>query len=247
MNLTNNTILITGGNAGIGQALAVALQKQGNKVIISGRNEATLKATVAAHPGMDYEVVDMQDAASIQSLAANVITKHPALNVLISNAGIMLAEDVLAGAGNLAVAENMIATNLTGPIRLNTALLPHLLSQPKATIITVSSGLAFVPLAMTPTYSATKAAIHSYSQSLRYQLRNTSVEVLELAPPGVATELMPGHKENPRSMPLDAYISEVMELLKTATDEILVERVKFLRNAESDGTYVDAFEMLNPA
>ena len=247
MNLTNNTILITGGNAGIGQALAIALHKAGNKVIISGRNEATLNATVTANPGMDYELVDMQDANSIQSLAANVIAKHPALNVLISNAGIMLVEDVLAGSGNLVDAEAMIVTNLLGPIRLNTALLPHLAKQKAATIITVSSGLAFVPLAITPTYSATKAAIHSYSQALRHQLRNTSVEVLELAPPGVATDLMPGHKENPHSMPLDAYISEVIELLKTANDEILVERVKFLRNAESTGNYANVFGMLNPA
>ena len=138
-------------------------------------------------------------------------------------------------------------TNLVGPIRLNTALLPHLLRQTKATIITVSSGLAFVPLAFTPTYSATKAAIHSYSQGLRHQLRNTSVEVLELAPPAVATDLMPGHKDNPRSMPLDAYISEVMELLNTAKDEILVERVKYLRNAERTGAYANVFGMLNPA
>jgi uncharacterized oxidoreductase len=247
MNLTENTILITGGNAGIGQGLAEALHRAGNQVIISGRNEATLKETVAANPGMAYEVADMQDASAIAEFAKKIVSKHPALNILVNNAGIMIGEDLLAGSSNLADAEAMIATNLLGPIRLTTALLPHLLNQPAATVMTVSSGLAFVPLAHTAAYSATKAAIHSYSQSLRYQLRNTSVEVLELAPPAVATDLMPGSRANPNAMPLDAYISEVMELLKTAKAEILVERVKPLRNAESSGTYEKVFGMLNPA
>ncbi len=247
MNITDNTILITGGSAGIGQALAIALHKAGNKVIISGRNETKLKETVAANPGMAYELADMQDASAVTGFAGRVVSKHPALNVLINNAGIMIGEDVLAGGGHLADAEAMIATNLLGPIRLTSALLPQLMKQSAATVINVSSGLAFVPLAHTPSYSATKAAIHSYSQSLRYQLRNTTVEVLELAPPAVATDLMPGQRTNPRSMPLDDYISEVMELLKTATTEILVERVKPLRNAESSGQYGQVFGMLNPS
>jgi uncharacterized oxidoreductase len=246
MELTGNTILTTGGSSGIGQALAIALHNAGNQVIISGRNEKALADTAATHPGMAFEVADMQDAKEIQTLAATVVAKHPKLNVLISNAGIMTAEDALADPFDFAKAEDMITTNLLGPIRLNGALLPHLLKQPAATIMTVSSGLAFVPLAITPTYSATKAAIHSYSQSLRYQLRNTSVEVLELAPPAVATELMPGQSKSPHSMPLDAYIAEVMELLKTATTEILVERVKFLRHAEGSGQYSQVFGMLNP-
>jgi uncharacterized oxidoreductase len=247
MKLTENTILITGGSSGIGQALAIALHKAGNQVIITGRNEKALADTAAAHPGMVYEVADMQDAMSIQSLAATVQTKYPKLNVLISNAGIMTAEDTTADPFDLKKAEDMITTNLLGPIRLNSALMPHLLKQPAATIMTVSSGLAFVPLAITPTYSATKAAIHSYSQSLRHQLRNTSVEVLELAPPAVATELMPGQSKSAHAMPLDEYIAEVMELLKTATTEILVERVKFLRDAEATGQYAKVFGMLNPA
>jgi uncharacterized oxidoreductase len=247
MKLTENTILITGGSNGIGQALAIALHKAGNQIIISGRNEKSLRETVAANPGMACELADMQDAEAIQGFAKTVTAKYPSLNVLINNAGIMIGEDVLADPFDLATAESMITTNLLGPIRLTSALLPHLLKQPKATLMTVSSGLAFVPLAYTPTYSATKAAIHSYSQSLRYQLRNTSVEVLELAPPAVATDLMPGSRANPNAMQLDAYISEVMELLKTATTEILVERVKPLRNAASSGQYDSVFAMLNPA
>jgi len=137
----------------------------------------------------------------------------------------------------------MVTTNLLGPLRLNAALLPHLLKQARATIMTVSSGLAFVPLAMTPTYCATKAAIHSYTQSLRYQLQNTSVQVLELAPPYVQTELMGAHQaSDPRAMPLADFIAETMSILKNspAATEICVERVKPLRSAESSGSF-DAF------
>jgi uncharacterized oxidoreductase len=247
MNMTGNTILITGGGSGIGQGLAKALHAAGNQIIISGRRKAALEETAAASPGMAFELLDIEDGAAIPAFAARVAAKFPALNVLINNAGIMLAEDALAEPFDLATAEATITTNLLGPIRLTAALLPHLRKQAHATIINVSSGLAFVPLAMTPTYSATKAALHSYSQSLRYQLRGSSVEVLELAPPAVATDLMPGSRTNPRSMPLDDYIAESMALLKSAKDEILVERVKFLRNAESDGSYGNVFGMLNPA
>ena len=161
----------------------------------------------------------------------------------------MKAEDLKARPYDLAVAETTVATNLLGPIRLTAALLPHLLARPKATAMTVTSGLAFVPLAATPTYNATKAAIHSWTQSLRHQLADTSVEVLELAPPAVATDLMPGHAENPNSMPLADFTSEVIGLIErgeTPRGEILVERVKPLRFAEVNG-YETVFEQLNGA
>lgn len=249
MHISGNTILITGGGSGIGQALAAALYKAGNTVIITGRREAALKETVAAHNGMAYEVLDVTSADAIAAFAKSASQKYPALNVLINNAGIMIAEDVAADSFNANIAEDTITTNFTGPIRLTAALLPHLKNQARATIVNVTSGLAFVPLALTPTYSATKAALHSYSQSLRYQLRNTNIEVLELAPPGVATDLMPGHKDNPRSMPLADYISESMNILSGTPPkgEILVERVRMLRNAEATGNYDNVFEMLNPA
>jgi uncharacterized oxidoreductase len=247
MNMTGNTILITGGGSGIGQGLAKALHDAGNQIIITGRRIEALKETTAANPGMAFEVLDMQDASAIAGFSAYLTAKFPKLNVLINNAGIMLAEDLLAEPVNLVKSEDIITTNLLGPIRLTSALLPHLKKQAKAAVINVSSGLAFVPLAMTPTYSATKAAIHSYSQSLRYQLRKTSVEVLELAPPAVATDLMPESRANPNAMPLADYISESMALLASAKEEILVERVKFLRNAESGGGYAGVFGMLNPA
>ncbi|MEG3176401.1 SDR family NAD(P)-dependent oxidoreductase [Sphingomonas sp. RB3P16] len=247
MNISGNTILITGGGSGIGHALAVALQAEGNRVIIAGRRASTLDAAAAATPGLETAVLDIADAAAIAPFAAAITARFPDLNVVINNAGIMIAEDLTAEPVDLTDAEATIATNLLGPIRLIAALLPHLKAQPAATIMTVSSGLAFVPLTATPTYSATKAAIHSYSQSLRQQLRATTVDVIEIAPPAVATDLMPGHAANPHSMPLDAYIAETIANLKAQPHgpENLVERVGFLRHAERDGSYAAVFARLN--
>lgn len=246
--MTGNTIFITGGGTGIGRALAEALHARGNKIIIAGRRQAALDEVTAANPGMYGLVLDVADAGAIKEAAARLVADHPALNMVIHNAGIMQAEDIAADDWSTDVAEATIATNLLGPIRLTAALLPHLKAQPKATVMTVSSGLAFIPLVQTPTYCATKAAIHSWSQSLRTQLAGTSVSVIELAPPAVATDLMPGHAENPNSMPLDAYIHEVMALLTAHPDahEILVERVKPLRFAEVNGNYAEVYERLNP-
>ncbi len=247
MNITGNTILITGGGTGIGRGLAEALHARGNTVIIAGRRAAPLEAVAAANPGISHVQLDMADPAAITRVAAQVATDHPRLNVVIQNAGIMRVEDVTADPYDLSDAEATVATNLLGPIRLTAALLPQLKAQPAATVMTVSSGLAFVPLAVTPTYSATKAAIHSWSQAMRFQLRGTSVRVVELAPPAVATELMPGHENNPNAMPLADYITEVMALIEAHPDaeEILVERVKFLRDAERNGSYAQVFGRLN--
>jgi uncharacterized oxidoreductase len=245
MEMTGNTILITGGGSGIGQGLAEALHALGNQVIIAGRRADVLEKVAAANPGMATATLDVGDAADIARFAEDILAAHPALNVVIHNAGIMKAERLADPAFDLGDAEATIATNLLGPIRLNAALLPHLLAQPRATVATVSSGLAFVPLAMTPTYSATKAAIHSYAQSLRHQLAGTHVDVIEIAPPAVATELMPGHEANPQSMPLADYIRETIALLGQGEKEVLVERVKFLRFAEARGDYDAVFAMLN--
>ena len=162
----------------------------------------------------------------------------PALNVLISNAGVARNEDLLKGAEHLADAAATITTNLLGPIRLTTALLPYLRKQNEAAVINLSSELAFLPLATTPTYCATKAALHSYTQSLRYQLRDTRIEVKELIPPYVATSLMGDRQANdPRAMPLDEFIKEVIEIFKTQPNaaEIRVDRVRPLRFAAEDG------------
>jgi uncharacterized oxidoreductase len=246
MNLTGNTILITGGGSGIGRGLAEAFHELGNQVIIAGRRQQMLDETTQADPGMKSLTVDMANADAIAKFAAQAVEQFPSLNVLINNAGIMRSERLPAQPADLADAEAIVATNLLGPIRLTAALLPHLQKQSSAAIINVSSGLAFVPLVFTPTYCATKAAIHSYSQSLRYQLKSSPVEVIELAPPYVQTHLMDG-ADDPRAMPLKEFIEEVMEIFKTQPTpaEILVERVKQLRNAEREGRYDGAFAGLN--
>jgi len=247
MNISGNTILITGGGSGIGRALAEALHDRGNQVIIAGRREGALDQVTAANPGMASMLLDIQDKADIEAFARQAVERFPRLNVVLNNAGIMKPETVPA-ADNLAIAEETIATNLLGPIRLTTALLPHLLRQDKATILTVSSGLAFVPLAATPTYSATKAAIHSWSIGLREQLKDTPVEVIEITPPYVQTELMGARQAvDPAAMPLADFIAEVMTILETQPEaaEVIVERCKPLRYAEANGSFAGVFAALN--
>jgi len=245
MKSTGNTVLITGGGSGIGRGLAESLHALGNQVIIAGRRQKALDETTTANPGMKSLTIDMRDPASIGALANKVSADFPSLNVLINNAGIQRVEDLLAQQPDLADAEAIVATNLLGPIRLTAALLTHLRQQPRATILNVSSGLAFMPMARTPTYCATKAALHSYTLSLRAQLRNTNVEVLELIPPYVATNLGGGAK-NPRAMPLNQFIAEAMEILTTqpTPPEICVENVKGFRFAAENGNAVRAAKRL---
>ncbi len=248
MKTSGNTILITGGGSGIGRALAESFHARGNQVVIAGRRPAALDEVTRAHPGMAALVLDLEDPAAIRDFAARLTARFPALNAVIHNAGIMRAEDLLAG-DYLADAEAHITTNLLGPIRLTAALLPHLRRQPDAAILTVSSGLAYIPLAGTPTYCATKAAIHSYTESLRFQLRDTRIEVIELVPPYVQTELMgPGQAADPRAMPLREYIAETLSLLAATPTppEILVERVKPLRFA-AQGDYPAFYQNFNRA
>ena len=230
MQPTDNTILITGGNSGIGRGLAEAFHALGNQIVICGRSEKSLTETVEANPGMKFLRADLTDAQTTREFAAQISAQFPDLNVLINNAGIMQAEDLAnVPLEALQIAEDTIATNLLAPLRLTAHLLPLLQKQPRATLMTVTSGLAFVPLFLDPTYCATKAAIHSYTQSLRYQLKDTNVEVVELVPPYVATTLQGDKQANdPNAMPLDEFIAEAMELIKTQPDatEITVERVQ---------------------
>jgi uncharacterized oxidoreductase len=250
MKTTDNTILITGGGSGIGRALAEAFHHLGNQVIIAARGQKSLDETIAANPGMKSVTLDVSDPKNIQSFAAQVMGNYPSLNVLINNAGIMRPENLLEMQSDLSDAESTVATNLLGPIRLTAALLPSLQKQPHATIVNVSSGLAFVPLAMTPTYCATKAAIHSYTQSLRYQLKATKVEVIELIPPYVQTTLMGDQQANdPNAMPLADFIDEVMSILKSQPDvkEVCVKKVYPLRFSAEHGQqkYEEFFEQFN--
>lgn len=207
MKMSGNTILITGGGSGIGRGLAEAFHALGNQVIIAGRRQESLDEVTTANPGMKSYQLDVTSPVGIAALAKKVTDEVAGLNVVIHNSGIMRPEDYTADRVDPQTAEATIATNLLGPIRLTAALLPHLKTQAASTIMTVSSGLAFTPLALTPSYCATKAAIHSWSISLRHQLRDTSVEVLELAPPYVQTELMGPHQANdpPRDAPGRLY------------------------------------------
>ncbi len=246
MNLSGNTILITGGGSGIGRGLAEAFHALDNQVIIAGRRRRALDEITSANPGMKSVTLDVEDPAAVRAFAVEAANRFPTLNVLVNNAGVMRAEKLLAQQPDLADAEAIVAINLLGPIRLTAALLPLLRERPQSTVMNVSSGLAFLPLVITPTYCATKAAIHSYSLSLRHQLRATTTEVIELIPPYVATDLM-GGASDPRAMPLGKFIAEVMAILKTQPTpaEICVENVKALRFAAEKGKFDAIFQGLN--
>ncbi|MGD0404036.1 MAG: SDR family NAD(P)-dependent oxidoreductase [Candidatus Acidiferrales bacterium] len=228
MKLTGNTIFITGSTSGIGRGLAEALHKRGNQVIVSGRRKTHLAEVTKANPGMQSIELNIEDPKSIAAAAKKLTAEFPKLNVLINNAGIMRADDAATAIDEITLLST-VTTNLLGPIRMTSALIEHLKKQPSATVVNVSSGLAFVPLASSAVYSATKAALHSYTQSMRYKLKATSVAVLELAPPWVQTDLL-NSKDEPRAMPLAAFIEEAVTVLGTDTQEVLVERVKPLRN-----------------
>jgi uncharacterized oxidoreductase len=241
MKLSGNTILITGGGTGIGRGLAEAFHKRGNKVIISGRRRKPLDEVVAANPDMDAVELDIADATSIARVAKQLIGKYPELNVLFNNAGIMLpdrASDVIDDE----VLLKTIHTNLIGPIRMTSDLIEHLKTKDDAVIAYTSSTLAFVPMAPTAIYSATKAALHSYALSQRFVLRNSKARVLEIAPPWVRTDLM-NSREAEEAMPLEKFIEETMTLLGTDADEIVVERARSFRNnaGPNEHTLVNSF------
>lgn len=247
MDITGNTVFIPGATSGIGLALAVALHERGNTVVVGGRRTELLERIAAEHPGIDTVRIDTADPESIRSAAAEVLAAHPDLNVLIAMAGIMQVEDWHTASGFLDSAEAIVTTNVLGPIRLIAAFVEHLQTRPDATIVTVSSGLAFAPLKVTPSYNASKAAIHMLSESIRLQLADTSVKIVELEPPSVATDLMPGQRESSFAMPLDEFVAEVMQLIETQPEakELQVERVKFLRYGEARGDYDRVIEVLN--
>jgi uncharacterized oxidoreductase len=245
MKPSGNTILVTGGGSGIGRELARAFQQAGNTVIVAGRRADALAETIAGRPGMAAMPLDIGDAQAVASFAARLLAEFPGLDVIVNNAGIMQPEPAI----DVAVAEATVATNLLGPIRLTGALLPHLRSRPGAVVINVSSALAFVSFATTPTYCATKAALHSWTVSLRHQLRDTGVEVIEVIPPAVQTELQPGQSGSPYAMPLAAFIEETMAQLRQqpTPPEIFGQLATAMRGTVDDARFAAAFDMINGA
>lgn len=244
MKISGNTILLTGGGSGIGRELAQRWHDLGNQVIITGRRLDALAQTAQDRDGIHPYVLDITDASAVSQFAAMIVAKHPALNVLVNNAGIMLHEDI-STPRDLSDAQDMITTNVLGPVRLIDALVDHLKATPDSVIINVTSGLAFVPLVGAATYSATKAALHSYTMALRQALKG-KIEVIEIVPPAVQTELTPGQSQQEGYLPLDQFINETMQPFETGNPgpEVCVPRVLFLRNAEAEGRLEEAIEAL---
>ncbi len=253
MKITGNTILITGGGSGIGRGLAEAFHKLGNTIIIAGRRESVLRETAAANPGMEFVTLDTANLESITKAAAELRDRFPALNVVINNAGMQSVLD-FSKPGDAAFDDDALSaevqTNIMGVLRMTTALLPQLQKQPSATLINVSSGLAFVPMARFPVYCATKAFVHSFTMSLRSQLSGSNVSVIELAPPWVKTDLDATHDapsvlEGMSPMPLDAFIQAAMQELASDEMELRVAGAKFLYGGGISDKLYATFEQIN--
>jgi uncharacterized oxidoreductase len=220
MDITSRTVLIAGGTSGIGLALARRLRDSGSTVVVGGRRTDLL--THLAREGLGTVALDVTSATSV-ALARDEV----------------LVED-LWDPTHVDVAEQTIATNVLGTIRVIDAFTPHLLGRGTGVFVTVSSGIAFLPFPLTPTYGASKAAVHSYSESLRAQLAGTGVDVVELVPPAVATT--PEQRElNPAALGVDAFVDEALALLASdpVPHEVLVDGVRMHRWAERDGTYAE--------
>jgi len=233
MQMNANTIFITGGTSGIGKGLAEAFHRLGNQVIISGRREDRLQDICAANPGMRYFVLDVRDPAAIQTVARKVVADFPSLNCVFNNAGVQRRLELAPGTPlDEEGLRDEINTNVLGVIRVAAEFIPHLTQQSNAVLVNVSSGLAFVPLARFPVYCATKAAVHSFTLSLRHQLKSAGVKVIELIPPYVATELGGPRKTvgpgGPLPMPLPAFIAETMKELASGAEEVAIGDAKKL-------------------
>ncbi|MEV4373867.1 SDR family NAD(P)-dependent oxidoreductase [Nonomuraea sp. NPDC049637] len=234
MDLSNRTVLIVGGTSGIGRELARRFAAAGSTVAVGGRSAESLQEL--AGEGLGAFAVDVTDDASVARARDAVLARYPELDTVVTMSGVMLLED-LRDPAHFDAARTTIDTNLLGTIRVIDAFTPHLVRRGAGTFVTVTSGIAFLPFPPMPTYAASKAAVHAYSEALRAQLDGTGVGVVELVPPAVATAGQ--EKVNPHALPLDDFAEEVTRLLSQdpTPDEILVERVLMHRWAERDGTY----------
>jgi uncharacterized oxidoreductase len=223
MKTSGNTVLITGGGSDIGLALTEALARRGNRVIICGRRRDRLRVAQARMPGVQARVCDVSKARSRRALVDWILSEFKQLNILVNNAGIQRQVNFLKGPGDLGQADEEIATNLIAPIHLSAQLIPQLRRKKEAAIVNISSGLAYTPLAAVPVYCATKAAVHSWSLSLRHQLRKSSVHVFDVAPPMVATELS-GRRKRPEDgeyvMSAEDVAAGVMQALEKNQYEV---------------------------
>jgi uncharacterized oxidoreductase len=232
MNTKNNTILITGGTSGIGLAFAEEYLKRGNKVIICGRRAERLKQLKEKHPTLIIRECDIEVAVQREYLHNWIVENHPDTNILMNNAGIQLLAD-LTKPVELDRIYSEVETNLIAPIHLSSLFAKHLSTKADAAIMNVSSGLAFAPIAFMPVYCATKAAIHSITMSLRYQLKNTSVKVFEIIPPSVDTEL--GHQrrsdktQSHGGIPIAEFLPEAMMAIENDVLEAAIGQSKGLR------------------
>jgi len=237
MQITGRTILITGGTAGIGLGLAQRLHALRNTVVVAGRRKQLLDEIVERHPGMAAVELDVADPVSVQAAFADVTTRFPQVDVLVNNAGIALYEELRTGE-SLPGALDVVSTNVVGPLRMNSLFVPYFAARGTGTIVNTGSGLGFVPLPASPTYSASKAFVHSYSESLRIQLKNSGIDVVEIVPPAVRTTFG-GQENDERSMPLDEFLDEVMTILRDdpSAEQVVVERAKPFVTAQATGTY----------
>ncbi|QIZ08587.1 SDR family NAD(P)-dependent oxidoreductase [Priestia megaterium] len=221
MKLSGNTILITGGSAGIGLAFAERFIKAGNKVIVCGRREIVLQAAKEKFPSLITHVTNLDNEADRVALFDWVTENYPEVNVLVNNAGIQQRFNVLKADArtNWNYFNKEITTNIEAPFHLSMLFAPFFATKEDAAIINVTSGLAFTPFAIAPIYSATKAALHSFSMSLRHQLSETSVEVIEVAPPAVNTDLG-GAGLHTHGEPLDEFADGIFKGLEEGKKEI---------------------------
>ncbi len=229
MQLTNRTVLVVGGTSGIGLGLARRFAAAGSTVIVGGRDTGRVD-------DLETLEIDVTDPESVYRARDRVLAAHPTLDVLVTMSGVMLIEDLWDPA-HAEAAEKTIAVNLIGTIRTIDAFTPHLLRRGPSDIITVSSGIGFLPFPPMPTYGASKAGVHAYTEALRAQLAGTRVSVTELVPPAVATAGQ--EKVNPAALPLEGFLDEVIGILSTepTPNEVVVAAAQRLRWAERDGTY----------